>query len=194
MMNSEYNLQSCLRDTSKKNMELNHRDNKILYAHWMDSPLGKMLSIADETCLYLLEFAEQKNLERKIENLKLKTQSTIEKGVSQPIQSIKRELKAYFDGNLKQFETPLQVFGTPFQKSVWQVLLQIPYGKTRSYSEQATVIGKPSAFRAVANANGANRFAIVIPCHRIINTNGDLGGYAGGIHRKKWLIDHELNS
>jgi AraC family transcriptional regulator of adaptative response/methylated-DNA-[protein]-cysteine methyltransferase len=97
----------------------------------------------------------------------------------------------YFDGNLTEFKTPLFFLGSSFQKQVWEALRKIPFGQTRSYAEMATFIGKPSAFRAVANANGANQLAIVVPCHRVINTNGDLAGYGGGIARKKWLIHHE---
>lgn len=81
--------------------------------------------------------------------------------------------------------------GSPFQKLVWEELISIPYGQTRTYAEQAAAIGKYKAYRAVANANGANQIAIVIPCHRIINSNGDIGGYGGGITRKQWLINHE---
>jgi AraC family transcriptional regulator of adaptative response/methylated-DNA-[protein]-cysteine methyltransferase len=83
------------------------------------------------------------------------------------------------------------MIGSDFQKSAWQALIQVPYGQTRSYLEQASIIGKPKAFRAVANANGANQIAIVVPCHRIINTGGELGGYGGGLQRKSWLINHE---
>jgi O-6-methylguanine DNA methyltransferase len=81
--------------------------------------------------------------------------------------------------------------GSPFQKLVWNELLNIPYGETRSYLEEANAIGKPTSYRAVANANGANKLAIIIPCHRIINNNGEIGGYGGGIARKKWLLEHE---
>ena len=81
--------------------------------------------------------------------------------------------------------------GSPFQKIVWEELMRITFGETRSYGDQAAAMGKPTAYRAVANANGANQLAIIIPCHRIINTNGELGGYGGGISRKKWLINHE---
>ena len=101
------------------------------------------------------------------------------------------KLKSYFEGKLKKFETPLFLLGSPFQKKVWQALLKIPYGTTRSYAAQAVSMSEPKATRAVANANGANQLAIVIPCHRIINSNGALGGYGGGIARKEWLLQHE---
>lgn len=165
--------------------------NKILKASWIDTKLGPMIAIADEDALYLLEFVDRRGLEREVERLRLKTKSAIIPGKTTPIDSIEKELKEYFDGNLNEFKTPLFLIGSPFQKRVWDELRKIPPGQTRSYADIAKVIGKPSAFRAVANANGANQIAIVVPCHRVINTNGDLGGYGGGIARKKWLIEHE---
>ncbi len=163
----------------------------VLKASWLDTRLGPMLAIADENALYLLEFVDRRGLEREVEKLRKKTKSAIIPGSSPPITSIEKELSAYFEGSLKEFATPIHLLGSPFQKLAWQKLLNIPYGETRSYSKQAEAIGKPSAFRAVANANGANQLAILIPCHRIINLNGNLGGYGGGIARKKWLIEHE---
>lgn len=164
---------------------------QLLTASWLDTPLGPMIAIADENSLYLLEFVEGKKLERNIEDLRLKTKSTIISGLTQPIISIKKELHQYFDGKLKAFKTPLVYLGSPFQKRVRDSLIKIPAGETRSYSDIAIAIGNPTAFRAVANANGANKIAIVIPCHRVINSNGELGGYAGGLKRKAWLIEHE---
>ena len=157
----------------------------------LDTPLGPMMAVADEEALWLLEFVERRALKRELERLQLKTKSTIVPGRASPIDSIEKELKAYFDGSLKEFKTPLHLLGSPFQKLAWNALVDIPYGETRSYTDQAVVIGKPLACRAAANANGANQIAIVIPCHRIINSNGELGGYGGGLARKKWLIDHE---
>lgn len=92
-----------------------------------------------------------------------------------------------------EFKTPLVLIGSNFKKSVWEELKKIPPGKTLSYSKLAAQIEKPSAIHAVASANGANQFSIVIPCHRVINNNGGLGGYGGGLTRKKWLLDHEKN-
>lgn len=153
--------------------------------------LGPMVAIGDEDALYLLEFVDRRGLEREVERLRLKTFCPIIPGVTDPIRSIEAELKAYFEGTLTDFKTPLHLLGSPFQKRVWEELIRIPYGVTRSYADQATAIGKQSAYRAVANANEANQIAIVIPCHRIINSNGDLGGYGGCIIRKQWLINHE---
>jgi AraC family transcriptional regulator of adaptative response/methylated-DNA-[protein]-cysteine methyltransferase len=167
------------------------KQTNILKASWLETPLGPMLAIADERFLYLLEFIECRGLEREIERLRIKTKSAIIPGATDPITSIQRELKSYFDGTLKIFETPIFLLGNPFQKLAWEMLTLIPYGETRSYLAQAIQIGRPSASRAVANANGANQIAIVIPCHRIINSNGNLGGYGGGIGRKIWLLEHE---
>jgi len=165
------------------------KDPTILKSSWLDTPLGPMLAIADEQALYLLEFVERRGLEKEIERLRSK--AIILPGSTDSITLVESELQAYFAGNLKAFKTPLHLIGSPFQKSVWDELIKIPYGQTRSYADQAAAIGKPSAFRAVANANGANQIAILVPCHRIINSDGKLGGYGGGISRKKWLLDHE---
>ncbi|HEV2524212.1 MAG TPA: methylated-DNA--[protein]-cysteine S-methyltransferase, partial [Gammaproteobacteria bacterium] len=165
--------------------------NKILKSSWLDTKLGPMIAIADDDALYLLEFVDRRGLEREVERLRKRTKSVIIPGETQPINSIKKELDYYFDGKLQEFKTPLFYLGSAFQKSVWDELKKIPSGETRSYAELASSLGKPSAFRAVANANGANQLAIIIPCHRVINSNGELGGYGGGLARKDWLIQHE---
>ena len=165
--------------------------SNILKAAWLDTPLGPMLAIADEEALYLLEFVDRRGLEREIERLRRKTKTAIIPGHTNPINSIERELNLYFKGRLKEFTTATCLLGSPFQKHVWAELVKIPPGETRSYSEIANAVGRPTAFRAVAQANGANQFAITIPCHRVINTNGELGGYGGGLTRKEWFINHE---
>ncbi|MFY9589614.1 methylated-DNA--[protein]-cysteine S-methyltransferase [Rickettsia endosymbiont of Halotydeus destructor] len=167
----------------------NHHN--ILKASWLDTPLGPMIAIAAENALYLLEFVDRRGLEREVERLRIKTKAAIIPGSNAPLKSIETELKLYFAGSLKEFKTPLHLMGSPFQQHVWQELMRIPYGTTRSYLDQAKAIGKQTAYRAVANANGANQLGIIIPCHRIINSNGELGGYGGGIARKKWLIEFE---
>jgi AraC family transcriptional regulator of adaptative response/methylated-DNA-[protein]-cysteine methyltransferase len=166
-------------------------NGKILKARWLDTRLGPMIAISDDNALYLLEFVDRRGLEREVERLRKKTKSAIIPGDTDPIRLIEKELGLYFDGKLQEFKTPLFFLGSPFQKQVWDVLKRIPYGKTCAYLDIAKSVGKPSAFRAVAQANGANQIALVIPCHRVINTNGDLGGYGGGLTRKKWLITHE---
>jgi methylated-DNA-[protein]-cysteine S-methyltransferase len=101
------------------------------------------------------------------------------------------QLNEYFDGNRTNFQFKMNLKGTDFQKTVWEELLKIPFGKTVSYQEVTNKLGYPKAIRAVANANGKNPLWIVIPCHRVIGSDGSLTGYAGGLWRKKWLLDHE---
>lgn len=166
-------------------------DVSYIKKSWLETPLGPMIAIADNRALYLLEFVDRRGLEREVERLCQRTHAAIIPGTTPPIVSIEQELRAYFEGTLTIFKTPLCQLGTAFQKTAWDALCNIPYGETRSYLEQAVALGNPSACRAVANANGANQFAIMVPCHRIINTSGKLGGYAGGIARKQWLLNHE---
>ena len=163
----------------------------VLKTSWIDTKLGPVIAIGDETALYLVEFFDRRGLEHKIKKLILNTKAAIIPGVTEPIRSITLELESYFEGELKAFKTPLRLLGSPFQRLVWEALMNIPYGTTQSYMAQAYAIGKNKAYRAVANANSVNQLAIIIPCHRIINSNGNLGGYSGGIIRKQWLIEHE---
>lgn len=168
-------------------MDKHLRTLKIAY---LNTRLGPMLAIADETLLYLLEFITRRNLDRKMEDLKQRGYTLIT-GSSPPISSIETELNDYFAGKLKVFKTPYRVFGSLFQQQVWKELCRIPYGETRSYAAQSSALGKPNAYRPVANANGANQLAIIVPCHRVIASDGTLGGYGGGLEVKEWLIHHE---
>jgi AraC family transcriptional regulator of adaptative response/methylated-DNA-[protein]-cysteine methyltransferase len=194
---SGYDSSSGIRDAFSRIMgaapTLLLEDSKVLKAAWLDTRLGPMIAIGDESKLYLLEFVDRRGLELEVERLRKRTKSAIIPGLTEPIQSIERELTQYFEGKLHEFKTPLFLMGSPFQQSVWEQLIQIPSGETRSYADIATSLGKPAAYRAVAQANGANQLAIVIPCHRVINSNGELGGYGGGLTRKKWLLSHEKN-
>lgn len=194
-LNTGYESSSGFRDAFSKIMGAAptkfDKHYKILKCSWFDTKLGPMIAISDDEGLYLLEFVDRRGLEREIERLRLKTYAAIIPGSTGPIKSITLEIQSYFDGALTEFKTPLHLLGSPFQRLVWEELLRIPYGQTQTYAAQAEAIGKRTAYRAVANANGANQIAIVIPCHRIISSNGNLGGYGGGITRKKWLIDHE---
>lgn len=104
---------------------------------------------------------------------------------------LEAQVNEYFTGQRKEFDLPLHLLGTPFQVSVWQGLLKIPYGETRSYEQQSIFLGNEKAIRAVAGANGENGIAIIVPCHRVIGKNGSLIGYGGGLERKKWLLDLE---
>nr|WP_067625717.1 trifunctional transcriptional activator/DNA repair protein Ada/methylated-DNA--[protein]-cysteine S-methyltransferase [Alicyclobacillus acidiphilus] len=167
---------------------------KVLFAHWLDTPLGPMLAIADDEGLYLLEFVDRRGLEREIERLRQRTKCAVIPGRTSPIDTIERELASYFAGSLDSFTTPVHVLGTPFQRRVWDELRKIPLGETRSYSEIAAAIGNPAAVRAVGRANGSNQLAIIIPCHRVVQQDGTLGGYGGGLARKQWLLEHETRA
>lgn len=151
-----------------------------LYKAKIETPLGTMVAIADEKDLYGLAF-EDSMLQ------KWKTKD----GITSPILKIKNELDSYFSGMLKVFKTVVACEGTNFQMQTWTVLYQIPYGETRSYKDLAYAVGDPKACRAVANANRCNPLAIIVPCHRVIKSDGGLCGYNGGVERKKWLINHE---
>lgn len=143
-----------------------------------DTPLGPMLAVGDDQFLHFLGFFNEKKIR-------------FVNGITEPIQRIRQELKAYFSGDLKTFQTPICIEGSPFQKQVWMQLQNIPFGKTKSYKEVAGSIQNPLACRAVGHANSANQFIILIPCHRVIQADGSLGGYSAGLERKKWLLNHE---
>ncbi|MBL8510527.1 MAG: methylated-DNA--[protein]-cysteine S-methyltransferase [Betaproteobacteria bacterium] len=160
-----------------------------LTAAWLDSPLGTLLAIADDGGLYLLDFIDRRGLKGEISRLQ-KT-ATIALGSHPVLEQTARELKHYFMGIRQPFSIPLAARGTPFQRAAWEQLLTIPLGETRSYSDMAQSLGKPSAIRAVARANGDNYRSIVIPCHRVIGSDGNLTGYGGGLARKQWLLEHE---
>lgn len=165
--------------------------HRVLKAEWLDTPLGPMIAIADDAALYLLEFVDRRGLEREVERLRKCQSAAIVPGRTAITDTLEAELAQYYSGGLRAFTIPLADIGSAFQKSVWTELGRIPYGSTCSYTDLAHFLGRPSAARAVATANGGNQIAIVIPCHRVVNMDGRLGGYSGGLARKKWLIDHE---
>lgn len=163
----------------------------LLFSDWIETPLGPMVAVADATHLHLLEFHDRKALPTELESLKRRTRSAIVPGRTAPIDQIEGELKAYFAGKTTSFQTPLAPGGTAFERNVWAQLTKIPVGKTRSYGDIAREVDTIRAVRAVAKANGSNRIAIVIPCHRCIGSDGSLTGYGGGLWRKQWLLRHE---
>ncbi len=162
-----------------------------LYARWIETPLGPMLALADDHGLVLLEFVDRRGLERELETLQRKLKRTILPGPHRYLDQIDADLQAYFAGRSFEFRTPIAVGGSPFQHAVWEALLQIPPGATRSYAEIAAAVGKPAAVRAVGRANGDNPLCLVVPCHRVIGADGTLTGYGGGLWRKQWLLEHE---
>ncbi len=167
------------------------RGRELLKADWIETPIGAMLAVADQHALHLLEFFDRKALPAQLTRLRERTRSSISFGRSAPINQVEAELRSYFDARSAAFSTVLARTGSSFTQRVWQELMAIPPGGTRSYTELAAGLGHPSAARAVARANGANQIAIVIPCHRVIGSDGTLTGYGGGLWRKRWLIEHE---
>ena len=164
---------------------------QVVYLNRLLTPLGPMLVGTTERGVCLLEFVDRRMLETQLKRLVRWMPCTFVPGSNAVTEAVAQELEAYFAGDLRTFRVPLEMRGTDFQRSVWQQLLQIPYGHTRSYGEQARLLGKPTATRAVARANGDNRIAILIPCHRVIGKDGRLRGYGGSLWRKKYLLELE---
>ena len=167
------------------------RLNARLQADWIDTGLGPMVAVSDAKALYLLEFADRKALPAELKALMRDAKGDLGLGRPAPTEQAAQELAEFMTGKPGPFTVPLAPGGTPFQRLVWEALQAIPRGETRSYSRLATDIGRPDATRAVARANGANRIAILIPCHRVIGADGSLTGYGGGLWRKRRLIEVE---
>jgi len=166
-------------------------DSKVVTVNRYLSPLGPMLLGVTQEQLCLMEFADRRMLETQIERLRRRLQCSMVPGSSPLLDRAAAELDAYFTGVLRVFSLPLALPGTEFQQRVWRQLMKIPFGETISYAQLASRIGQPSAVRAVARANGDNRLAIVVPCHRVIGSDGRLTGYGGGLWRKQKLLEHE---
>jgi AraC family transcriptional regulator, regulatory protein of adaptative response / methylated-DNA-[protein]-cysteine methyltransferase len=160
----------------------------------IDSPLGLLTTVAGPAGVCLLEFAEPERLDGQLTAVRRWFGSDAVAGDSPYLDQLRRELDAYFAGALKHFTVPVVTPGTPFQERVWSELRRIPYGETRSYEDVARAVGAVSAPRAVGRANGCNRIAIVVPCHRVINKGGTLGGYGGQLWRKEALLRLERPS
>ncbi|MYW66804.1 methylated-DNA--[protein]-cysteine S-methyltransferase [Streptomyces sp. SID8379] len=148
----------------------------------IDTPYGPFTLVATDGALSGLYMAEQRHRP---------AEETFGVRDERPFGAVIDQLNAYFQGELKEFDLPLALHGTPFQRTVWEQLLLIPYGETRTYGELAEALGKPNASRAVGLANGKNPVGVIVPCHRVIGANGDLTGYGGGLDRKRRLLDLE---
>jgi methylated-DNA-[protein]-cysteine S-methyltransferase len=161
----------------EKAMKINRSLAENLKATYLESPMGLIEIQSSEQGVRAVSFVEQRFFEpeENVHNL-----------------LVVKQLSEYFDGKRKAFDLIFDLEGTPFQQRVWQELLKIPFGKTRSYMDVSRALGDPKAIRAVGTANGSNKIAIIIPCHRVIGSDGSLTGYAGGLHRKKWLLDFEI--
>lgn len=169
-------------------------DSKPLKAKIIESPIGTLIAVSNDTSLLVINSVDGKHLDSELKKLtKLFSKPVVEDGSAEPLKLLDKELKAYFKGELKEFKTPFEIGarGTEFQRSIWNEIYKIKYGETKTYSELAQRIGKPKSFRAVANACGRNPIAIVIPCHRVLASNNGLGGYGSGIEKKKLLLKLE---
>jgi len=163
----------------------------LLTINRIPTPLGPMVAAADDEHLFLLEFADRRMLETQIKRLSKRLNCRFSPGDNRVVEQTQAEITDYFAGRRQQFTIPFQMLGTPFQRSVWELLLTIPYGQTSSYQRLAVRAERPSAQRAVGRANGNNPLAILVPCHRVVRSDGSLCGYGGGVRRKEWLLRHE---
>ena len=167
------------------------RNGDCIVAAWVESPLGPLVAGATTKGLCLLEFTDRRMLEAQFTTIRQRFGCAVVPGKHEHLEQLQHELRRYFAGKLTEFRVPLVFPGTPFQQKVWQGLLRIPYGETCSYEDLADDIGATGAQRAVGRANGQNRIGIIIPCHRVVNKGGRLGGYGGGLWRKQFLLDLE---
>jgi AraC family transcriptional regulator of adaptative response/methylated-DNA-[protein]-cysteine methyltransferase len=167
------------------------RGNDYIRMAWVETPIGPMIAGATAAGICLLEFTERRIIEDQMNRISSLLSSSLVL-VEHPLHHrLQQELDEYFQGRRTGFSLPLVYPGSEFQMRVWQALLRIPYGKTRSYEAIAREIGSPGSMRAVGHANGLNRISILIPCHRVVNKNGSLGGYGGGLCRKRHLLNLE---
>ena len=157
---------------------------------WLESPVGPLVAGATDAGICLLEFSDRRMLEAQLDSIRRRLGPALP-GAHPLLDRLRTELAEYFAGARREFTVPLVYPGTPFQTKVWDALRTIPYGETYSYEKLAWTVGAPGAQRAVGHANGLNRIAIVIPCHRVVNKDGKLGGYGGGLWRKQILLDLE---
>ncbi|MDQ3191417.1 MAG: methylated-DNA--[protein]-cysteine S-methyltransferase [Bacteroidota bacterium] len=156
-----------------------------------NTPLGEMIAGATDKGLLLFDFNRRRMIDSILTRIKTANNAELVEGDHYYFPILKEQFKQYLNGERKNFELPLLFSGTNFQQRVWNELVKIPYGEIRSYKQQAFAMGDIKAIRAVAKANGENCFAIIVPCHRVISENRNLTGYAGGLAKKKWLLNFE---
>jgi AraC family transcriptional regulator of adaptative response/methylated-DNA-[protein]-cysteine methyltransferase len=171
-----------------------YRNGKCVFLSWLRSPLGPLVAGATDDGICLLEFSDRRMLEAQFATLRKRFAAPLVPGSNEHLELLRVELASFFSGSSRTFSVPLTYPGTTFQRQVWEELLKIPYGETRSYQELAAAVGEPKAVRAVGRANGMNRICILIPCHRVVNKDGNLGGYGGGLRRKQYLLDLERSN
>lgn len=182
-----------LKDIVTLSDSLRHNKPNTMIFSTLKTPIGETVFAVTDLGLCYLEFYDHTNLLHQIKSLLKQTSSTVVIQENYITDQVKTELNAYFSAHLDQFTIPLDIVGTPFQKETWQTLQMIPYGQTCSYQTQANLMNRPTSVRAVANANGQNKISIIIPCHRVIGSNGQLTGYSSGLWRKEWFLKHELS-
>jgi AraC family transcriptional regulator of adaptative response/methylated-DNA-[protein]-cysteine methyltransferase len=166
-------------------------DGSVVRLDWLETPVGPLVAGATDEAVVLLEFPDRRMIEAQIDTLRRRFDRPLVPGHSPLLDRLRSQLDEYFAGRRHAFDLPLAYPGSPFQRRVWDALRRIPYGETRTYAGLAAELGVPGAARAVGRANGANRIAIVIPCHRVIAADGGLGGYGGGLWRKLRLLETE---
>lgn len=155
------------------------------------TPIGRMIAIAGDDGICLLEFLDGRATPSSAESFARRHGAAAKSGTNPHLDRLRSELDAYFRGALRCFESRLDLRGTPFQRSVWTRLAGTPYGATLTYAQLAARAGRPSAVRATGHANGRNPVSILVPCHRVVGTDGELHGYGGGLWRKRWLLELE---
>lgn len=170
------------------------KKQKIINTTRLLTPLGPMIAAASDDGLCLLEFTDRRSLEKQLNRVQKRLAAVFVTGDHQIFARLQQQLDEYFNQQRREFDIKLDMAGTDFQLSAWSSLLTIPYAETRTYQQQAEMLGKPDAVRAVGTANGMNAIAILIPCHRVIAKNGGLSGYAGGVERKQFLLNLEKNN
>lgn len=162
-----------------------------LFTAKINSPIGSISVLASDDKIYFLQFTDTEGLNADIEKLIYSLPADLIEEENNVIETLKIQLSEYFNNQRIEFDIPLQFIGTDFQKKVWHELINIKFGTTKSYKLQAAAVDNIKSVRAVAHTNAINRILILVPCHRVIGENGNLTGYAGGLWRKQWLLEHE---
>lgn len=157
----------------------------------IQTPVGNMIAAASDDGICLFDFEFRKSIDAIKHRISSTLNADFQEGYHPYFDLLKTQIREYFDGTRKNFDLPLHLVGTDFQKRVWKQLIEIPYGSVSTYKKQAIALGNEKAIRAMAKANAENGLAIIVPCHRVISEAGHLTGYGGGLPKKKWLIEHE---
>lgn len=169
------------------------RESPLLWADQLSTALGPMLALCSKDAVVLLEFYDRRNLQQDLAFLSGNNHGRVGLGNTGLHQQLQTQLDEYFSGRRKQFDIPITMHGSEFQKTVWQGLLDIPFGSTMSYGDLAKRLDRPGAAIAIGGANGKNRLCLLIPCHRVIGSDGSMTGYGAGVEHKKKLLEIEKN-